>query len=219
MTMNTITTAYTSGNNFYKSTGIPATSASQTSDQQEKEEPVTSTGGVRVSLSTEVAEARTREFMGLAPTGPLKLGDFETAADTQEEIVQSKLAAAVKKLGIDEKQKMSLTLDSENNIIISESFSGKADLLEELNSDDEFGLAFRQMSANREILNFTENLTTQSSSLANYMNTDSDWDSILSVARKYEEIKAAGNSLNTLVRLSKMENPYTYVYDSSSESD
>ena len=221
MTLITSTSAYNSGN-LYKSAGETAStgsSASPNAKSQEKDETRANTTGVTVSLSKEVESAKARESIGLNPTGRLKMGDFQAVADEREKTVSEKLAAAMKRLGIDEDQKISISLDDNDDIAIAESFPGKSELLTELNSDTEFELAFKQLSANKQILNFTSDLTARSASLVNFMNDDSDWDSIISLAKKYEENKAAGNSLGALLGMSRAESPYTYVYDPDTESD
>ena len=151
--------------------------------------------------------------MGLKPTGRLKLGDFRDIAEAREKTVSSKLTATMEYLGIDEDQKISISLDGEHNLTIAESFPGKSKLLEALKLDPEFELAFKQLSANKQILDFTSDLTTQSKTLANFIDDNSDWDHILSTAKKYKEIRFRDNSLVSLLGVSKLEFPYTYVLD------
>lgn len=220
--MTVITNAAYSTNNYYynandKVSGLDSTS---TDSKLEKETKASVTTGDTVTLSSEVATARTREAMGLNPTGRLTLGNFEAAAKTQEQLVESKLTSFMEELGIDEDQKITLSLDAESNIIIKESFSGKSDLEKLLNEDKEFELAFKRLSANNEILNYTKELQSRSmnlsTNLSNYMNADSDLTDLLSLATRYSEIKSAGNSLESLLGISKTQNPYSFTHDPES---
>jgi len=211
-----ITNAAYSTNNYYynsseKLTG--QTSSAPDSKSETTAQPSVSAGDT-VTLSSEVATARTREAMGLNPTGSLKLGDFESAAKAQEQLVESKLASLMEELGVDENQKISLSLDAESNITIEESFSGKSDLEGALNDDKEFALAFKRLSANNEILDYTKELQTSSTNLSDFMDSGSDWNDLLSLASKYSEIKSAGNSLDSLLGVSKTQTPYTFTYNS-----
>ncbi len=161
---------YTTGNQYLPAGETQsASNTTQVASEPETEGTTEIVDGVQVSLSEGVAEARVRENMGLNPTGPLTLGAFESAAVIQEEIVQDRLEDAIDTLGIDPNQQISLTVDSEFNITIAESFPGKSDLEKALNEDPEFELAFKQMSANREIMSYADSLTTRSSALVNFM--------------------------------------------------
>jgi len=214
MTLISNTSAYSSGN-LYQTAGekIAAQSPSQVSAKKEQEESPSDTSSVKVSLSKAVETAKLREAMGLEPTGRLKLGDFKTAAENQEKAVTQKLAQAMEELGIKKDQTISLSLDSEYNLTISESFSGKSKLVKALNSDTAFMASFKQLSANQQVVDYTENLTSRQTSLTDFMDDDSGWDGIMALANQYREIKSAGNSLTGLLGLSRSEAPYTYVHD------
>lgn len=170
--------------------------------------------GDTVTLSSEVAAAKTRESMGLAPTGPLKLGDFERAAKTQEEYIQKKLKAAMKDAGIQADQDITLALDSKSRITIKEGFQNKSKLEKALNEDKDFLKTFKSLSANSEVLDYTRELKTRTShtNLAEFMNSDSDWSDIISLASKYAELKASSNPLETIVGICKSTNPYEFEY-------
>lgn len=220
--MNTIanTALYTSNNPYLQAgeTRSAASTALSSTADPEKEEKKVSGNGVSVFLSDGVAEARVRENMGLEPTGRLKLGDFKDAADAQEKAVQSRLEQTMETLGIDPDQEISLSLDADFNIIIAESFDGKAALEKALNNDPEFEKTFKQMSANKEVVNYVDSLVNRgSSSLASFMDDNTSWDDILSMAKKYGDITSGDADLVGVLGLSKMSVPYTYVYEPDAE--
>ncbi len=214
MTLITNTSPYSSGG-LYQPAGekTAARFPSQVPAVKEPTESSTDSGGVKVSLSKAVETARLREAMGLAPTGRLKLGDFKTAAKDQEQAVAQKLAATMDETGVKKDQKISFSLDSKYKLTISESFSGKSKLVNALNSDTAFMASFKQLSANQQIVDYTESLSTRQTSLADVMNDDSGWDGLMALATQYKAVSSAGNSLTGLLGLSRMEAPYTYVYD------
>jgi|GEM_PF-1214913 len=214
MTTITNTRAYSSGN-LYQAAGekIAAQSPLQGSAKKEQTENSPDTSGVKVSLSKAVETARLRESMGLEPTGRLRLGDFKTAAKGQRKAVTQKLAQAMEEQGIKKDQKISLSLDSKYNLTISESFSGKSNLVKALNSDTAFMASFKQLSVNQQVVDYTKNLTTRQSSMMDFMNDDSGWDGLMALANQYKEVKSAGNSLTSLLGLSLKDAPYTYVHD------
>ncbi len=219
MSLITSTSVYTPGNQYLPAgETLSASTTTPAAAGVEKEETPKTTDGVQVSLSEGVAEARVRENIGLNPTGPLQLKDFKSAAETQEEMVQSKLEDAIAATGIHPDQQISLSVDSEFNITIAESFTGKSELEKALNEDPEFELAFKQMSANREILGYADSLTSRSASLANFMGDDSSWEDILSMAKKYDNLKSTDASLTNLLGLSKTETPYTYTHNEDAQA-
>ena len=122
-----------------KLTGLTATSTDATS---KKETQPSATTGDRVTLSKAVANARTRKAMGLSPTGRLKLDDFKTAAENQEEIVTSMVTSLMKTLGVDGDQKISLSLNAKNKISITEDFPQKTKMENALNADKKLSLTF-----------------------------------------------------------------------------
>jgi hypothetical protein len=212
--------AYNANDRYYSPNAKLNTISSASVDPSvEKEKNPPGTNQDKVTLSKGVATARTREAMGLAPTGRLKLGDIETAAENQEEIVQSKLNALINDLGVDENQKISFSLDAKNNIAITEKFPQKAEMEKALNEDVGFSLAFNRLSANNEILDYTKDLQTRRFSLVDMMNSnsDSDWNNILSLASDYSKIKSSNNSLESLLGISKNEKPYTFTHEPVTE--
>lgn len=173
--------------------------------------------GDTVSLSSSVTTARTREYLGLSPTGKLALSDFETAAAEQKQSVSTMLASAMKELGIDADQQISLSLDNNNNIVIKEEFEGKKKLEESLNNEESFVQAFSGLSANNEIMDYADALKTRSMTLANYINEDTSDTDLLSIAAKYTEIKSNTGNIETLWSLSHSETPYTYRYNETED--
>ena len=149
----------------------------------------------KITLSSDVARAKTREIIGLNPVGKLKLEDFENAAKSQKDIVKSKLEEYMTAIGIDKGQNISLSVDKKSNFVISETFAGKDELEDLLNEDHEFSLAFQRMSANDDILNFVDSLKTNATSLslANFMNSETSWDDITSLASISMSIKNSAN--------------------------
>ncbi len=169
--------------------------------------------GDTVTLSNGIAAAKTREAMGLNPTGPLKLGDFEKAAETQEEWIRTRLESAMKDAGISTDQDITLTLDSKSKIAIKENISNRSSLEKALNEDKEFLNTFKSLSANNEVLDYTNGIKTQISNttLADFMNSDSDWSDIMAVASKYTELKVSDNPIQTILGICRDSNPYEYI--------
>jgi hypothetical protein len=125
------------------------------------------------------------------------------------------LGSAMEYLGIDMDQQVSLTLDADFRIVIGENFSGKKELENILNDDGAFELEFKGLSSNSEITNYVKDLQTRTPSLADYFNADISQDDLLSLASKYADIKSSGNSLETLMGISRSEQPYTFVHEST----
>lgn len=174
-----------------------------------------SSGTDTVTLSAEALAAANRESLGLPATGALSLSDFQEAAAEQEESVSTLLASAMEELGIDADQQVSLSLNSDNEIEVENSFTGSQELEALLNESSEFTQAFTALSANNEILDFTEELQEEatSTSLADYINSDSTKEDLLSLAAKYAGINAASGSLETLWSISHEQTSYTYTYN------
>ncbi|MCP3944637.1 MAG: hypothetical protein GY710_24600 [Desulfobacteraceae bacterium] len=193
-------------------------------EKLEKESLPSVRAGDRVTFSKEVAVAKTREALGLNPTGRLTFLDFETAAINQEQTVESVLASFKENLGVEKDQKISLSLDAQSNIVIKESFAGKTKLEKKLNEDEIFSREFKSMSANNEFLDYVQNLqmgtAKGSTNLFSVMNSGSDLDEMLSLAAtKYSDIKSSDNSLATLLSISKSQTPYTFTHDPGSTAD
>ncbi|MCG8617782.1 MAG: hypothetical protein MI802_16320 [Desulfobacterales bacterium] len=213
MSIVTDTSVYSTNNPYLYSGETAAKEASAgTAESTESETTTTPSDAVSVSLSGGVADARLRENMGLNPTGRLTLGDFRDAADTQEEIVAAKLEDTMTGLGLDPGMALNLSVDADFNITIAESFPGKSELQKALNEDPEFELAYKQMTANREVADYADSLTQKSVSLASFMGDNSSWEDIMSMARKYDDMKSTSTGLTSLLGMSKTETPYTYTY-------
>jgi hypothetical protein len=214
--MTSIPSAYSSLN-AYAGTGLSnllsTTSPSSTDDEDSS--PGLSTGTDTVTLSAEALAAANRESLGLPATGTLTLSDFETAAPAQEETVSTLLSSAMETLGIDADQQVSLSLNSNNEIEVENSFTGSDELENVLNASNEFTQAFTALTANNEILDFTEHLQEKvaSTSLVDYINSDTTQTDLLSLAAEYDTINAASGSLETLWGISHEQTPYTYVYN------
>ena len=193
---------------------INESSADSKVDTSEKETVKPSSAVDKVTLSSEVAQAKTREIIGLNPVGKLKLEDFENASKSQKAIVESKLKAYMTGLGIDKSQDISLSVDKKSNFIISERFEGKDELEDLLNEDDEFSLAFKRMSSNDDILGFVDNLKSNvnSLSLSNFMNSDTSWDDIASFASRSMTLKNSQNPLESLLSMTKTTPSYSFSF-------
>jgi len=170
-----------------------------------------------VTLSGDVGVARLREALGLPPTGKLSREDFQTAADSDEETIRASLESAMAKLGIDETQTVSLSLNTKGKIVIKETFSQKAALEKQLNSDEAFKAGFSRLSTNTEILDFAADLQagTGSMSLASFMNSessDSGWNALSKIAETYNELKSGKDPLQIIAGLSHSRTPFELVH-------
>lgn len=170
-----------------------------------------------VTLSGDVGLARLREALGLPPTGKLSREDFQTAADSDEETIRTSLESAMAKLGVDEDQTVSLSMNTKGKIVIKESFSQKAALEKQLNSDEDFKTGFTRLSTNTEILDFAADLQTEtrSMSLASFMNNesgDSGWNALLKIAETYNELKSGKDPLQIIAGLSHSRTPFELVH-------
>ena len=216
--MSLITTAAYNQNNLYNTPNEKLTSLTQVSEGESSTKEIVSSlpTGDRVTLSKEALIAQTKEAMGLNPTGRLKREDLEAAAKNQEKTVTSILADLMTEAGVETDQKISLSLDGDSKIVISEEFSGKTALEEKLNNDPDFSLAFRSLSANNEVLGYAESSGTSMPNLFEVMNSGSDWDEITSLASRYSDLKSSSNPLATLISLGRSQEPYTFTYDPAS---
>nr|WP_320193356.1 hypothetical protein [uncultured Desulfobacter sp.] len=201
----------------YAGTGLTGLlqNASSTDTNDEDSNAGVSAGTDTVTLSPEALAAANRESIGLPATGTLTLSDFTTTATEQEEIVSTLLASAMEALGIDADQQVSLSLGSDNEIEVENSFTGSDELEEALNANSEFTQAFTALTASNEILDFADYLQEKatSTSLADYINSETTDTDLLSLAAQYAGIKAASGSLETLWSISHEETPYTYTYN------
>lgn len=175
-----------------------------------------------VTLSGDVGVARLREALGLPPTGRLSREDFQTAADSGEETIRASLESAMAELGVDENQTVSLSLNAKGKIVIKESFSQKATLEKQLNSDEAFKASFTRLSTNTEILDFAADLQTSagSTNLASFMNSqssDSGLNSLLKIAETYNELKSGKDPLQIIAGLSHSQTPFELVHPSGED--
>ena len=188
-------------------TGLAGTSGSKATGGT----GISAARGDRVTLSSDVAAARTREALGLNPTGRLTLEDFETVAAEKEAMVESGITALRQELGIAEGQTITLSLDNDGAVMIGERFAGKKELEAALNGDDDFLTAFTRLSGTREVLDHLDQLQQKSTSLFDLVGSDSGLDSMLSLAAKYSTLKSSANPLATLLAVSRSEAPYSFV--------
>lgn len=75
----------------------------------------------------------------------------------------------------------------------------------------------RSGKRNYEVSDYTNGIKTQISNtttLADFMNSDSDWSDIMAVASKYTELKVSDNPIQTILGICKDNNPYEYKYKS-----
>ena len=211
--MSSITTDY-SGLYSYSGSSLaqllPDTSNTST---QEADSTPTATGQTdTVTLSAEAMAVAQRDYLGLSTQGKLSQSDFETASQTLEKTVSTLLAATMENLGIDSDQEVSLYLNDDNAIEVQNNFSSSSELETALNKSHEFIQAFTGLTANNEILDYTESLQNKSVSLADYIDSNATQSDLLSIASRYQSVKAAGTSIGTLWAMGRNETPYTYSY-------
>lgn len=166
----------------------------------------------KVTISKAVAEARTREALGLPPTGPLRLENFKDAAQIQEKEISQALGAHLRTLDIDPKQDLTLFQDANNKVRIKERFTGKKDLESALNEDDTFSLTFKQLAANSQTLDYVDDLKIRQTSLADHMDTQSGYQDLFALASRYDQLRSSGTGLGSLLAASRQESPYSFVY-------
>jgi hypothetical protein len=212
----TPTTTYVANNPYYQINTTASATKTGAGESTRQTKETDSASGDRVTFSKDLCTARTREAMGLNPTGKLKLKDFETVAEDRRELVSSTLTQTMKSLGIELDQEISFSVDSKNKILISGDFPEKSKLEEALNEDEEFTTALTQLSANQSILDYVSQLrySTQDirANMANFFNSDTASDDLNALVAKYESLKSSDNSMQTLLSLSSSQNPYSYTY-------
>ncbi len=212
--MNTIArTAYGNDNIHTRPQANPTHTATETTAAGRTTAVETTAPADRVTLSPRILTARTRESMGLSPTGALKLEDFGQVAKQRAATVNTRLKQTIQQLGIDPKQAMTLSLDGKGNIAVAEKFAGKNDLVKALNEDTAFTGAFRQMTANTELLTQVAGMGKTTTSLAEVMNSKADWEDILSLAKRHKNLQNSKDPLATLVDMAHRESPYAHTYD------
>nr|WP_319493417.1 hypothetical protein [uncultured Desulfobacter sp.] len=213
----TIISSDYSGLNAYAGTSLSSLLPSTSSTGKNEEDSTTGllNSSDSVTLSEEALAAANRESLGLPATGVLTLSDFKATATEQEEVISTFLDSAMESLGIDADQQVSLSLNSDNEIEVENTFAGSDELEELLNTSSEFGKAFTGLTASNEVLDFADYLQEKvsSTSLVDYMNDDTSDTDLLSLAAEYAGIKAASCSLETLWRISHEATPYTYEYN------
>lgn len=207
--MTSISSALYSTLNPYS--GLSGYTTSAAASETEEETAASATGQDTVTLSSQVSTAQAREYFGLAPTGKLTLSDFQTAADGQQETVARMLTEAMADIGIPGDQEISLSLDNDGNIAITEDFSGKEVLEEALNQDEDFLQAFSGLTTNNQVMDYAKSLTMASPSLVDFMGESTTETDLLALAKRYSAIKSA-NSIEDLWQVSRSETPYTYVF-------
>lgn len=213
--MTTISGTTYSGLYSYESSSLSDQLDTNASSSNDKRSSSTTKAGDSVTLSSELTTAKTREYLGLTPTGRLSLGDFKTAATDQEDAVSTMLSSAMETLGIDGNQKITLSLDNDNNIVVEEDFPGKSELEDALNEDNTFMRDFRGLSANNEVLDYVNSLQTNTKSFFDYMNAGINDEDLMALATKYSTIKSGGGSIETVWSLSRSETPYSYTYSAT----
>ena len=215
--MSSITTDYSSLYSYSGSSLAQLLSDTSDTSTQEVDSTTTTTAQTdTVTLSAEAMAVAQRDYLGLSTQGKLSRSDFETASQTLEETVSTLLAAAMEDLGIDSDQEVTLYLNDDNTIEIQNSFSSSTELKTALNESQEFIQAFTGLTANNEILDYTEYLQNKSVSLADYIDSNATQSDLLSIASRYQSVKAAGTSIGTLWALGRNETPYTYTYSPGS---
>ncbi len=212
----TPTTTYVADNLYYRNNAsvVETKTAAGQSAGQTKE--TNSTSRDRVTFSNDLSMARTREAMGLNPTGKLKLRDLEAVAEDREEAVSLMLTQTMQSLGIELDKEISLSMDSKGKICISGDCPEKSKLEEALNDNEGFTTAFKQLSANQSILDYSSQIQNRvqdiKANMVNYFNSDTDFNDLLSLANKYESIKSSDNAIGTLLSLCSSQNPYSYTH-------
>ena len=208
---------YGNENIHTRSQSTLATQETGKATSTKKKETTSLTGSMdKVSLSKDLQTARTRESMGLNPTGPLKLKDFTQAATAQAQTVEQELSQTLKALNIDPATQMTLTLDAKGQVTIPEKFAGKNDLVKALNNNSEFMTAFRRLSANESFLGQIGSSNKTATSLADVMNSDTDWENIISIAQRNKALQTSNDPLATLVDQGHQAKPYTYTHPKAS---
>jgi len=203
--------------NLYYRINASAVATENTADEttsQTKE--ANSTSEDRVTFSAGLSLAQTREAMGLNPTGKLKLKDLEDLAQDRKDFISGTLTQAIQSLGIKLDEEISLSMDSTNNIGISGDFPEKSELEEVLNENEAFTTAFKQLSANKSILDhisqLQRNVQSIQANIVDYFSSDTDFNDLLDLADKYESLKKSDNKMKTLLDLSCAQYPYSYKY-------
>ncbi len=218
--MNQIATTAYNKNNLYNTANEKLANSTQKSkgETSKKESTPSILKEDKVTISKDAILAKTREAMGLSPTGRLKREDLEAAAENQKKIISSTLASFMKNQGVETDQKISLSLDEKDRIVIKEKFPGKSELEKKLNQDTSFSLAFKSLSANNEILSYAKSCGDNMTNLTEVMNSESDWNDLFSLASRYSEIKSSSNPLATLISLGRSQEPYTFTHDPTSST-
>lgn len=183
--------------------------------------PLTDTGDRTVSktdtvtLSPAVEWAQRRESLGLNPTGKITKGDIETVVDIDMQEIKDQLATLMVHLGIDENQQISLSLDENGDIVVTEDFPGSSELEEMMNQDEAFTVTFNRLATNNQLLDYTENIQTRvaGEGMRSQMNTNADWSDLNHIASVYNAFKSGDDPLELLTRISRQENPFLLIYN------
>ena len=198
----------------YKQASIDTGNKTTTGKTSEK---TTADNAYLVTLSPAVEYAKTREQLGLPPTGKLQLSDFTSAINQDQETVNATVESVMADLGLPSDLKINLSIDDNGKIVTDSDFTGKDALETALNDDDAFVQSFGRLSTNNKILTAIvsgQNYTAEMD-LASMMD-DSDFeDTMSSIAAKYETIRTAGSPISALLQNSDDDTPFTYTYDPS----
>ncbi len=169
----------------------------------------------QVALSPAVEYAKTRELLGLPPTGKLRLDDFKAAMNRDQETVSNSLESIITDLGLPADLSIALSLDDNGDIVTNGFFQGQKALEKALNGDTALVQSFRRLSTNHNIINNIAGTQTGLSDLNLLSDIDEDdsQDSLLQIAARYDAFRSTKNPLETLVRFGDQGTPLTFLYD------
>lgn len=172
-----------------------------------------------VTLSKDASLAYTREKLGHSGRGRLSKKDMELQAYNDQTDVEDKIEKAMKELHLRSDSTVTITRDDDGNVLVAENFQEKEELENLLNEDKEFLKKFNRLSANTEILNYTENIMTGSAkvSLASILNGETDktgWDSLFNIADTFKAMKSSKDPLEMISTLSRKAIPFELIYTS-----
>ena len=209
-------TAYFADNLYYRINSPAIETEPSTDEKGSRTKEANSASEDRVTFSAGLSLAQTREAIGLNPTGKLKLKDLEDVVQDRRDSVSVTLTQTIQSLGIELDEEISLSLDSKDNISISGDFPEKSELEKALSENEEFITAFKQLSANKSILDHISQLQSNVQNiqvtLVDYFSSDTDFNDLLALADKYEGLKDSDNKLRSFLDLSSTQHPYSYNY-------
>ncbi|MCG8532632.1 MAG: hypothetical protein MI749_18500, partial [Desulfovibrionales bacterium] len=109
-------------------------------------------------------------------------------------------------------QDVASALDTKGRIQIQEKFAGKDELAKTLNQDKAFLNEFEKCRACNGILDLTRGLPLAQTATTNLLTQDTDWEDILSLAKRQKLIKNSTDDLATLVTIGQKELSYKHAY-------